>query len=292
MRRLRVLSILLFLAACVCFGGYKFYYEGLLDNTAPVITVPEGSLSVSVTATEEELLEGITAEDGRDGDVTDSLFVESLSNFTAEATRTMYVIAVDGSGNVARASREVVYSDYEAPKFTLTEPLAFPVGEDDLLSAMGASDQLDGDLSDRVKVTGTYTLDDVAGNYPMEFTVSNSAGDVSKITATVELYELSGHASQPEIVLSDYLVYTDSAHKLDAWSYVQSITLSGREYSRSGNALTCSKTANPNYPEAIGKSSVKITDEVDYATPGCYEITYRYTWNDYSGSVRLVVVVE
>ena len=42
----------------------------------------------------------MTAEDERDGDVTDSLVVQEISGFNEDGTRTVTFAAVDRSGNV------------------------------------------------------------------------------------------------------------------------------------------------------------------------------------------------
>ena len=77
MRKLKIFSVLLLLISSVAFAGYKIYENGLADNEAPVITCSEDNIQVSVADTEEKLLEGVTAEDQRDGDITDKIVVQS-----------------------------------------------------------------------------------------------------------------------------------------------------------------------------------------------------------------------
>ena len=46
------------------------------------------------------------------------------------------------------------------------------------------------------------------------------------------------------------------------------------------------------YQEILIKSKVKIKDEVDYDTPGSYEITYSVkSGKSRTGTVRLIVIV-
>ncbi|MBQ9150380.1 hypothetical protein IJX73_05560, partial [bacterium] len=59
--------------------------------------------------TEEDLLKGVSANDSRSGDVSDTLVIESLSDFTEEGKRIITYAAVDESMNVGRCERTIVY---------------------------------------------------------------------------------------------------------------------------------------------------------------------------------------
>ncbi|MGN1031069.1 MAG: hypothetical protein ACI4PQ_05645 [Butyricicoccaceae bacterium] len=272
MRRLRFFSIVLFGVAVLSFVVFQCREKIVTDRKGPEITMESDSITVSADADESELLKGITATDDRDGDVTDCLIVESTGHFVDENTRRMTVAAFDSSGNITRGTRDVVYSDYHSPHFTLSAPLRFPLGTEDIMANLGATDQLDGDLSGQVKVAETYTLSDIQpDDYTMEFTVTNSAGDVSRLTATVSLYSSAEETQCPQILLSDYIVYTPVGKKLDPQSYIKEINLG---------------------QTTIDASEVTIEDDVDYQKPGTYEIEYRCTKDKKTGSVRLIVVVE
>ena len=80
MKKLRILGIVVFVIAAVSFGYFKYEQINSKDNQAPVITMDADSVEVSCQAEDEEFLKGITAKDSKDGDVTSSLIVESISN--------------------------------------------------------------------------------------------------------------------------------------------------------------------------------------------------------------------
>lgn len=289
MRRTQMFSIVVFVIAVVSFAVFQFRSYVLTDRTGPSIAMEEERVTVSVDADDGQLLAGISAMDDKDGDVSDSLMVESLSNFIAENTRQMTFAASDSDGHVVKGYREIVYSDYRSPRFSLTQPLRFRVGTENILEGVGAQDVLDGDISSNIKISANYSLSiNQAGDYPMEFTVANSAGDVARLPVTVTLYTAEDEANRPQIELSDYLVYTPAGAELDAWDYVQGITVRGTEFVRSGDVLR----ADDPEERAIDDADLSIQDDVDYQTPGAYEITYRYTADDgETGTVRLVVVV-
>ena len=91
MKKLRILGIVVFVIAVASFGYFKYEQINSKDNQAPVITMDTDSIQVSCQAEDGELLKGIKATDSKDGDVTGSLIVESVSNFMENHTRNMTV---------------------------------------------------------------------------------------------------------------------------------------------------------------------------------------------------------
>ena len=74
------------------------------DRTAPVIHMEEVQLEYREGMTDEELLEGITATDETDGDVTGSLVVEKVSE-VGDGTVIVTFGTRDRSNNVVKGSR-------------------------------------------------------------------------------------------------------------------------------------------------------------------------------------------
>lgn len=84
--------------------GTAIYLEIQQDKTAPVISFPEEELIWSEAVSEEKLLEGVTALDNVDGDVTDSLLIEKVFETVDGKVVVMYA-ALDHSNNVTKTSR-------------------------------------------------------------------------------------------------------------------------------------------------------------------------------------------
>ena len=76
------------------------------DRTAPVISYGPDSLAYEEGMEESLLLAGVTAQDERDGDVTESLMVEKISE-TSNGNVIITYVAKDRSDNVGKASRTV-----------------------------------------------------------------------------------------------------------------------------------------------------------------------------------------
>lgn len=297
MRRIRILSIVIFLITAAAFCLYKRDQISGRDQSGPEITMDSEEIEVPCSASQQDILKGVQAEDKQDGDVTSSLMIETMSNFIEKGRRNITLAAFDSASNVTKATRTVIYTDYHSPRFALKSPLRFPVNTQDILSDMSVTDMLDGDLTGNIKISSEYTImTDEPDVYPMVFSVSNSAGDVSKLQANVEIYNPSDENRNPQFTLSEYLVYTEPGQKLDPWEYVESITVNGIQYERSGSVLRDPKPRDNQKLVSISKGDVKIEDDVDYNTPGSYEIVYRYTDPDDAeekeGHIRLIVVVS
>lgn len=298
MKLMRLISMILCVIAMVSFGFVQYRSHIMMDNVPPEIHMEEGKISVSVSAPEEAFLEGITAEDNRDGDVSESLLVESMSNFIETGTRKVTIIASDHSGNVAKVEREVTYTDYKRPKFKLEAPLRFRSGgTPDLLENLTAKDSLDGDLTSQIKIASDSTIYiDEPDDYPMVFLVSNSAGDTVKLPVTVTVYDQSQESAKPTIELSKYIAYTKVGQKIDPWKFVERITYRSEEYERKGDVLKTTSKSDHQPRYTISESEVQIESNVKYKKAGTYEVLYRFAAaedpeeEDY-GSVRLIVVV-
>lgn len=278
----RVVLVLTILAA-VLMAAAVIKTVGFSDTAGPEITMDQSSITVDVDCTDEELLQGITAADKKDGDVTDSLVVESLSNFIEKGRRQVTVAAFDQDHNVTKATREVVYNNYTSPRFSLTGPLRFAVNSDEsMTSVFQVQDCLDGDLSGEVVITSDYYYDySVAGSYTVNFQVSNSAGDVVELPLTVETYDASADSSAPKVELSEYLIYVETGSAINPSDYILGVTDSGMSWEMGDNS-------NP-----YSLSDIEITNPVDTSTPGVYEISYTIPSDgEYQASIRLVVIVE
>ena len=229
MNRLRVFSTVIFVISVIVFGTFMIRQRMEHDTGVPVITLSDDRIEVSVTDNEEALLQGVTAMDAADGDVTRTIVVENISNFYEKGKRLVNYVAFDSDMNSSKASRELIYTDYVSPRFSLSAPLHFRIGTKDIMGDIHAFDVLDGDISRKIKMIPEEGFDSSqAGSYSAELEVSNSAGDVSRLPVRVEFYE--SMESGPDIMLSEYLVYTDVGKKINAEDYLQSVYLDGARY--------------------------------------------------------------
>ena len=152
MKKLKVFSVILLVTSIGAFVAFQGYTRMIQDKKPPVVSCDSSELKVSVKAKEKDLLKGVTAKDSRSGDVSDTLVVENMSEFTDKGKRTVTYAAVDKSMNVGRAERTLVYEDYKPPVFHMTGSLCYAAGETvDVSSKITADSVLDGDLTSNIK---------------------------------------------------------------------------------------------------------------------------------------------
>lgn len=274
MKRIELFSILFCLASSVVFGLYLVNERQVLDNVGPEISMDSDTVTIRIADEESKILEGVTAMDNVDGDTTEYLLVEQLTNFLETGRRQATIAAFDKAGNVTKTVREVVYEDYVSPHFALEKPFYFPEGVSDIEKYITAEDCLDGDITSKIRISSEEGISvSRAGTYEAIFTVSNSAGDTVKLPVTVEIYNTSEYSRKPVILLEEYLVYIEKGQTFDAERYVEEI------YFGNNNSLPLEQ--------------LDIDNPVDSSVPGVYEVTYSYSWEEsLAGTTRLLVVVE
>ncbi len=81
MKKLKLVSFVIFCISLAASLIFWFTQVRKGDRIGPVITMDQQELTVGLNATDEDFLQGVKAVDENDGDVTDSLVVESVSNF-------------------------------------------------------------------------------------------------------------------------------------------------------------------------------------------------------------------
>lgn len=223
MKRLRIITLICLLLSAVLLGASALVRAGRKDNTLPTITVPDEPLSVSVKDLRSTaLLSGITAWDDKDGDLTDQILLQSLIQQENKQLEATYVV-VDSDDHIATASRIIKCSDYTPPRFRLTAPLTYSVGSPlELRSQLTASDPLDGDLSDKIRINTSNLTTRYEGIYPVSFEVTNSLGITSRITLEVTIH--SPVPGEPTIALREYLVYCDADDTFEPLEYLSHVT--------------------------------------------------------------------
>ena len=150
----------------------------VLDTMAPEITL--FSIPNHVTIHGETYVdEGYSAWDLTDGDLTDRVVRREENGFV---TYTVF----DEAGNQTTVRRKIVYVDYTAPELVLLGEQTVYVTSGETYTEPGwtAMDNVDGDLHDRVKTTGTVDKY-LAGSYQIIYTVKDNSGNSTEITRTV-----------------------------------------------------------------------------------------------------------
>jgi hypothetical protein len=289
MKRRNWVWILLIIAAIAVFMGYQSLEALQTDNRAPEIKLTEGELKVSVEDPKGALLQGISATDNRDGNVTDSLVVENVTILDDDGTVNVRFAAFDAAGNVARGTRKAVYTDYVSPRFTLKQPLVYAQGTSfDVLGNVGATDVFDGDIQHRVRATvmGEESVS-MAGNHVVQFQVTNSLGDTQTVSLPVEVTMADPASAQ--MSLKEYLIYLPVGAPFNAASFLESFS-----YQRTNVKLSGVTPAG---------FHLETKGAVQTQNPGVYSVSYELTYTEvnennpnssreFTAYSKLIVIVE
>lgn len=285
MKRLRFAIVIFFLVSAVLFVTAYVRRRYLTDRTPPVITADTNTLTVSITATDEDLMKGMTAFDNIDGDVTSKLVVVSRSKFIEKGVIHVNYAAFDSSRNVGTKVRTVTFEDYTSPRFHLYAPLRFPTGSSgiDYLENITAEDCIDGNLNSQIKISlgQTTAVSEAATKQKMDIQVTNSCGDNAVLELTVSNENYASY-STPSPALREYIAYVEKDGRISLTSYISGIWTAGtaRGFENSG--------FDPARDISIDENGL------DVSTPGVYTVTYQLfnTAREPLGTAELIVIVE
>ena len=270
MRYLRLGVIGLFVVSLAFFAWANYRYKRGTNSDIPTISSNTDLLEISVKDGPEALLQGLTAKDKTDGDLTDEIIVASVSHFLEENTVNVKYVVFDSHNNAASLTRKVRYTDYQAPRFSLSEPAVFMRGGNfDLLSRIQVIDCIDGDISDNIRVVTNMVSIYAAGVYPVTLEVTNSCGDMSQLTLPVTVLDKENTAA---IQLDQYIVYLEQGKSFDPYAHIRLVT--------DANNLS------------LPKENVQVKGSVDLNTPGTYRLEFAYSDQHVAGQTAMTVVVE
>lgn len=112
----------LLIAGCIAAGGL-YYWMGMQEDTVPpVISFSDELVLYREGDDMELLLKGVTAQDDVDGDVTDSVVVESVLPMKNQTSATAIYYAKDKSNNIGQASRRIEYRPADGADWLDYEP--------------------------------------------------------------------------------------------------------------------------------------------------------------------------
>ena len=274
MRALKIILCVLTALSILAFGLAIYYTQFFKDKVAPEFRLDSNVISVSVNDKDDALLQGVTASDDRDGDITDQIIVDGVTQLTGPNTARVRYYVFDKAENLAVASRTVRYTDYTSPRISILQPLVYDVGKTVVLRGkVTAHDVLEGNITSSIRLSSDDLNNKSVGTYRLTIWVMNRMGDVSHVTVPVIVREAEPDA--PVITLKRYLVYLERGDDFDPEDYFESF------YS------------SPNVPIAGSFDRLTVTGSVDTQTPGTYDVSYSYT-NTYgcTSEVYLTVVVE
>ncbi len=270
MKPFRIIVLIAFVFVSIASAAVFISEKISIDRTIPQITVEEEMMEVSLKATDEELLKGVTAYDEKDKDLTEKIIIESISGFTEKGVSKVTYAVCDSDNNVAKATRKIRFKGYQSPRFKVTGNLCFSLYEYiDLKKIITAHDSIEGNITGKIIITSDDYSGSNAGAYSIDVSVTNNKGDTS--TIQLPLIVEDRPISVPTIELTEYLVYTKKGTSIDFNAYLVD-ALQG---------------------ETSLKNKVTVESNVNFNEPGTYHVHYYVTdTDDLRGHSVLTVIVE
>ena len=155
----------------------------VVDETPPNIqcqeTVAYGSQDFQV----EDIIE-VSDNSQDDCDVQ----IDGDVNVSKLGTYTLKVKAIDSSQNIAEKAFDVEVTDQMAPQIMIKPQIAYLHEEFDALENVQAMDDIDGDCTKDIQVSGEVNVQK-AGTYYLTYTVQDQAGNQTKVKREVVVKE-------------------------------------------------------------------------------------------------------
>ena len=268
---LRRITILVFIVVLIAYAVFSFVAKLKTDTTLPQISIETEEIEVSVKDKKDALLQGVTAYDEKDGDITDKVLVETVSKFITPGEFNVTYAVADEDNHVTKATRKVRYTDYTPPEFYMKRALVYSVDEPvDIRAAVGARDCVDGDISDKVTITATDFVENTEGVFTVSLQVANSMGDMIYLDVAVHIE--GNETMAPEIQLEKSLIYIKKGETPVFEDYIKEVTVNGvlmKDY------------------------GLLISTNFDSEKEGTYNVHFYISTNEgYEGHSILTVVVE
>ena len=183
------------------------------DTVAPVLVLQDMTVFVGDTLTIESLV--VSCEELSEVTYT----IENMPDTSLEGSYTVAVVATDASGNEARGEAVInVISDTEPPQIFGVKDITITKGSSvSLRSGVSAVDNRDGEVAVQVDSSTMNTSE--PGTYPIYYTATDAAGNISTITAYLTVSNITTDTlnSLADGVLK-YIVNDDMTQREKAWA--------------------------------------------------------------------------
>lgn len=292
-KHLHRMIVVVFFLVLALFITVKVFRYVTTNGDGPVISFDRDEIKVKTSVKEKQLLEGVTAKDEQGNDVTNTIMIESFSKLLEGKKRRVNYIAYDANNNIGKASRTIIYKDYESPKINLNHSAEFYTedGYLNILDYVKVKDKIDGQIGKKAQIVETEYVDKNKQNYTISIT--NSCGDTVETTIPVTVHSNQDESTLPLVKLDTYVLYIDKGDSFDAWDHVEALTVGKSIYQIEGKKKPIS-SSKYDYVSGVTvpESAISVSGSVDTKKKGTYKVTYKAKYNNKKANTALLVVVE
>ena len=188
---------------CVALGAGTAAVVVTDDRKGPEIELPaDGDVTYAEGSDTAPLLEGVTATDEKDGDVTDSLMIENIFPNDDHTSASVVYAAKDSHNNVSKATRRVNYK---------------AAGD-----AVAPEENTETDGSDAAPAENAEAEGSDAAPAAEEAQQNDTEGVKNEANAKMEIEALP--SKSPRMYLNTYETTVKAGSELDKISYIKEIT--------------------------------------------------------------------
>ena len=166
------------------FGTYTYKRKAnVVDDMAPEIIL-EGEAEYKISYNKKYKEPGYKAIDNYDGDITERVTI--TPKIVNDGETDIYYKVTDSSGNVQEKKRQIYIVDGVKPILELNGDgtVILNVGEEYKEQGAKAQDEKDGDLTERIEISGEVNTSQ-EGTYAITYSVKDNNGNVTTVTREV-----------------------------------------------------------------------------------------------------------
>lgn len=178
----------------------KKYQVKVVDKESPAISLVGSEIGIACPG-KEYIEEGYTASDNYDGDITNNVQLLPGDN------KIIYTVS-DSSGNISKIERMIEYTDEDSPSIELNgnSTIYLYVGSSYNEPGYTANDNCDGDITDKVTISGSVDTSNT-GTYKVIYTVVDNSNNTTSVERTVIVRKRNAYNTYGDGIV--YLTFDD-----------------------------------------------------------------------------------
>ncbi len=197
--------------------NYKVTNENQTLNTPPVINASNKKI---VQGTKIDLLDGVTAKDEEDGDLTVKITVEGTVDIDKPGTYEITYKVVDSKNEKTFKKITITVTENKKPEIIAEDKTVTVNTKFDTLKDVSAKDEEDGNLTDKIEVIENTVDMSKVGEYQITYKVVDSYNQ--EVTKTIKVSVVKDQ--DPVINASDKTIYLN-----DAFDELKNVTATDME---------------------------------------------------------------